>query len=282
MFPFKIKMLHSGMILSYIIYCYELVRSGTHHALFDSTNSLIRRMNMISGTMENNVEFIVNQYLPKIKYYAYKMSFNLPQELSQDDLVSAGVIGLLESMSRYDHTREASLNTFSDCRIRGAIIDEIRSMQWASRDMKKKLNAVKETYKNLEDKLSRTPLDKEVAEELGISPNKLRRVLFTANMSRLSSLQDVITGHDGETRELGDCLSAGAEADPSELFELKESREKLACAIEKLPHREKLILKLYYYEELTLKEVGAIVNLTESRTCQVLNNALQELKKQMD
>lgn len=237
---------------------------------------------MISETMENNVESIVNQYLPKIKYYAYKMSFNLPGELSQDDLVSAGVIGLLESMGRYDHTREASLKTFSDCRIRGAIIDEIRSMQWASRDMKKKLNTVKEAYKNLEDKLSRTPLDKEVAEELGISAGKLQRVLLSANMSHLRSLQDIITGHDGETRELGDCLSAGTETDPSELFELKESRENLACAIEKLAHREKLILKLYYYEELTLKEIGTIVNLTESRVCQLLNNALQKLKEHMN
>lgn len=235
---------------------------------------------MISETMD--VDSIVNQYLPKIKYYAYKMSFNLPPELSQDDLVSAGIIGLLESMGRYDYRREASLKTFSDCRIKGAIIDEIRSMQWASRDMKKNLTTVKETYKNLEDKLSRAPLDKEVAEELGISASKLQRVLSSANMSHLRSLQDVITGKDGETRELVDCLSAGTEADPSELFELKESRKNLASAIEKLPHRGKMILKLYYYEELTLKEIGTIVNLTESRICQLLNDALQKLKEHMN
>lgn len=235
---------------------------------------------MISEAMD--VESIVNQYLPKIKYYAYKMSFNLPPELSQDDLVSAGIIGLLESMGRYDYRREASLKTFSDCRIKGAIIDEIRSMQWASRDMKKNLNTVKETYKTLEDKLSRVPLDKEVAEELGISTSRLQRVLLSANMSHLRSLQDVITGKDGETRELVDCLSADTEADPSELFELKEARKNLASAIEKLPHREKMILKLYYYEELTLKEIGTIVNLTESRVCQLLNDALQKLKEHMN
>lgn len=234
---------------------------------------------MISEAMD--VESIVNQYLPKIKYYAYKMSFNLPPELSQDDLVSAGIIGLLESMGRYDYTREASLKTFSDCRIKGAIIDEIRSMQWAARDMKKNLNTVKETYKNLEDKLSRTPLDKEVAEELGISSGRLQRVLLSANMSHLRSLQDVITGKDGETRELVDCISSD-KAGPSELFEHKEAREKLSGAIEKLPEREKLAVTLYYYEELTLKEIGNIVGLTESRICQLLNDALQKLKEHMN
>ena len=234
---------------------------------------------MISEAMD--VESMVNQYLPKIKYYAYKMSFNLPPELSQDDLVSAGIIGLLESMGRYDCRREASLKTFSDCRIKGAIIDEIRSMQWAARDMKKNLNTVKETYKNLEDKLSRTPLDKEVAEELGISTGRLQRVLLSANMSHLRSLQDVITGKDGETTELVDCISSD-KAGPSELFENKEAREKLSGAIEKLPEREKRAVTLYYYEELTLKEIGNIVGLTESRICQLLNDALQKLKKHMN
>lgn len=232
--------------------------------------------------VQNNVESIINEYLPKIKYYAYKMSFNLPTELSEDDLVSAGVIGLLEAMGRYDYKREASLRTFSDCRIKGAIIDEIRSMQWASRDMRKKLSLARETYRDLEEKLSRPPTDKEVAEELGISTNKLNMVLLTANLTHPRSLQDIITGKDGEQRELIDCISADKEAGPCEIFEHKEALTRLSNAIEKLPEREKLAVTLYYYEELTLKEIGNIVGLTESRICQLLNEALLKLKEDMD
>lgn len=236
----------------------------------------------INTDINNDVESIINQYLPKIKYYAYKLSFNLPSELSEDDLVIAGVIGLLEAMGRYDCKREASLKTFSNCRIKGAIIDEIRSMQWTSRDMRKKLNIARETYKSLEDELSRPPLDKEVADQLGISLSKLTRVLLSANMSFLSSLQDVITGENGETKELIDFIPANKKAGPSELFELKESRKRLASAIEKLPQREKLAVTLYYYEELTLKEIGAIIGLTESRISQLLNKALLRLKEDMN
>jgi len=236
----------------------------------------------VNNDIENNTESIINQYLPKIKYYAYKMSLNLPPELSEEDLVSAGVIGLLEAMERYDCKREASLKTFSDCRIKGAIIDEIRSMQWTSRDIRKKVSTVRETYKSLENKLSRPPMDKEVAEELGISISKLHKVLFSVNLNNLRSLQDVVIGKDGETRELIDCISSSRETDPAELLELKESRERLINAIEELPQREKLIVTLYYYEELTLKEIGNIVGLTESRVCQLLNEAVLKLKESMN
>ncbi len=236
---------------------------------------------MMPLTAEYDVEDVVNQYLPKIKYYAYKFSLNLPSELSEDDLVSAGVIGLLEAMGRYDCTREASLKTFSECRIKGAIIDEIRSMQWTSRDVRKKLSTARQTYKSLTDKLSRIPSDSEVAEEMGISTKKLQRVLLTANMNNLHSLQDIIVGKDGETKELIDCISSATETGPSETLELKECKKMLADAIEKLPLREKTLVTLYYYEELTLKEIGSIVGLTESRICQLLNEVLLSLKESM-
>ncbi len=237
---------------------------------------------MLSEIAENNVENIINEYLPKIKYYAYKLSVNLPSELSHDDLVSAGVIGLLESMGRYDSSKEASLKTFSDCRIKGAIIDEIRSMLWTSRDMRKKISAVRETYKSLEDKFSRPPMDNEVAAELGISVDKLHKVLMSSNMNHVCSLQDSVVGKNGETRELIDCISADEDCNPSELLEFKESRGRLNAAIKKLTEREALVVTLYYYEELTLKEIGSIVGLTESRICQLLNEAHLKLRDAMN
>lgn len=231
------------------------------------------------GTSGNDIELLVTQYLPKIKYYANKFSLNLPPELSEDDLVSAGVVGLLEAISRYDCKREASLKTFSDYRIKGAIIDEIRSMQWTSRDARKKLSVVRETYKSMEVKLSRTPFDKEVADELGISTNKLHRVLLTSNMNVPHSIYDVVKDKYGEPVELIDFLSDDKESDPYELLELKEARGRLAILIEDLPQREKLILKLYYYAELTLKEIGILVGLTESRVCQLISNVIMQLRE---
>ncbi|MBI4689090.1 MAG: FliA/WhiG family RNA polymerase sigma factor [Nitrospirae bacterium] len=240
--------------------------------------------NMIGdpNDMQNILTSIVNQYLPRIKYYANKMSINLPTELSKDDLVSAGIIGLLEAVERYDCKKEASLKTFSDLRIKGAIIDEIRSMQWASRDVRKKLSAVRETYKRLEGRLSRPPTNEEAAKELGIGINELNAVLLTSNMNSLRSLHDTVIGSSGETKELIDCISSDKETNPAESFELKESITGLINAIKSLSPREKLIVSLYYFEELTLKEIGNVVGLTESRICQILNETILKLKKNIN
>jgi RNA polymerase sigma factor for flagellar operon FliA len=234
-------------------------------------------MLVVAETIDN----IVDQYLPKIRYYAYKMSLNLPTELSRDDLISAGIVGLLEALKRYDREREASLKTFSDCRIKGAIIDEIRSMQWTSRSLRKKLSDTRDTYRNLEDKLSRPPSDAEVADEMGISVDKLQEVLLTSNMNNLWSLQDPVINKDGEVKELIDYISSDKETDPSKLFEIKECRKKLTSAIKKLTLREQLVVRLYYYEELTLKEIGNIIGLTESRICQLLNETILKLREEI-
>lgn len=231
---------------------------------------------------ENEIEHLIDQYLPKIKYYAYRFSYNLPPELSEDDLVSAGVIGLLEAIGRYDNKREASLKTFSDLRIKGAMIDEIRSMQWTSRDTRKKLNIIQETAKSFEKRHSRKPDEKEVAEELGISIQKLNQVLLMANMRNVHSLQDIVTGKNGETMEIGEYIPASKECDPHELLEIKQSKAKVSKAIEQLPERERRVIIMYYYEERTLKQIGAFMGLTESRMCQILNSGVGLLKAIID
>ncbi|MCE5193984.1 MAG: FliA/WhiG family RNA polymerase sigma factor [Nitrospiraceae bacterium] len=227
---------------------------------------------------EEDIEAIVSHYLPKIKYYASKLSFNLPSGLSEEDLVSAGVAGLLESMKRYDSKREASLKTFSDCRIKGAIIDEIRAMLWTSRDARKKISNLRTACQSLADKFSRPPTDCEITDELGISFKKLNKIYFASHMNNIQSLNETITGNEGETKEIIDYLSTD-DNNPFEVLEIKQSRMRLESEIRKLPFREKLIILLYYYEELRLKDISKIMRVTESRICQILNNALSRLKE---
>lgn len=234
--------------------------------------------NAVAQNSEEELETVVNHYLPKIKHYAYKLAFNLPSGLSEEDLVSAGVVGLLESIKRYDSKREASLKTFSDCRIKGAIIDEIRAMLWASRDARKKIFHLRSACQSLENKLLRPPTDCEIADELGVDIKKLKKIYFASQMNVVHSLNDVTIGDDGETKEMIDYLSAD-DNDPSEMLEIKQSRMRLQAEIKKLPLKEKLIIFFYYYEELRLKDISEIIGLTESRICQILSNTLARLKE---
>jgi RNA polymerase sigma factor for flagellar operon FliA len=228
-----------------------------------------------------NVEEIITEYLPRIKYYASRLAYNLPAVLSEDDLVSAGVIGLIEAIGRYDSSKKATLKTFSDCRIKGAIIDEIRAMVWASKGMRKKLSTFEEAYKSLEDRLSRSPSDEEVAEELGFSVKKLQNFLYVTTIRHHQSLHDVVVSPDGEVKELIDCIASNQSDDPAETLETKQAKQELLNAMERLSEREKLIISLYYFEEMTMKKIGSLIKLTESRICQLLSSAICKLRDGM-
>lgn len=239
-------------------------------------------MSKTAKTNDIDVEEIITEYMPRIKYYASRLAYNLPSVLSEDDLVSAGVIGLIEAISRYDNSKKATLKTFSDCRIKGAIIDEIRSMVWASKGMRQKLNTFEEACKSLENRLSRPPSDEEIAEELGFSLKKLQNFLYVITIRHPQSLNDVVVSPDGEMKELIECIASDESDNPDETLEDKQAKQELLNAIDKLSEREKLIVSLYYFEEMTMKKIGSLVNLTESRICQLLNNALCKLKEGMD
>jgi RNA polymerase sigma factor FliA len=227
-------------------------------------------------------EEIVLRFLPRVKFYAHKYAFGLPPELDVEDLVSAGIVGLLEAVNRFDPSMNTTLSTFADFRIRGAIIDEIRSMQWASKDVKKKIEEVRQTYDEIERNLHRSATDEEVADKLKITMDELHKILSNVNTVRMMRLEDLGINRDGETLDILECISAEGAKDAVEELSLKELRASLGKAIDELPEKERLVLSLYYYEELNMKEIGLVLNVSESRVCQLHGKALLKLRKRMD
>lgn len=227
-------------------------------------------------------EKIVEQFLPRVRYYASKHSFCLPPELSMEDLVSAGVIGLLEAVERYNPNMNTSLSTFADFRIKGAIIDQIRSMQWASKDARKKLEEVRNTYTRLERKHNRGASDEEVAEELNISLDELYKTLSIANTINMVNLEDLGVNTDGEALDILECISSESDRDVLDELNLKELKEALGTHIDDLPRNERMVITLYYYEELTMKEIGKVLEISESRVCQLHGKALMKLRGKME
>jgi len=227
-------------------------------------------------------EQIVEQFLPRVKYYASKYAFALPSELSLEDLVSAGIIGLLEAAERYDPSQNATLSTFADFRIRGAIIDEVRSMQWASKDVRKKLEGVRNAYTEMERKFNRSVTDEEVAESLNMSLEELYKTQSMSNTVNMINLEDMGVNVDGESLDILECIAGEKDVDILDELNLKELRAAMGNAIDKLPEKERMVITLYYYEELTMKEIGKVLDISESRVCQLHGKVLIKLKNMME
>lgn len=227
-------------------------------------------------------EEIVLRFLPRVKFYAHKYSFGLPPELDVEDLVSAGIIGLLEAVNRFNPSMNTTLSTFADFRIRGAIIDEVRSMQWASKDVKKKIEEVRRAYDEIEREKQSSASDEEVAERLNLSMDELHKVLSTVNTVRMVRLEDLGINREGESIDILECISAEGSRDMLAELGLKELQASLGKAIDELPEKERLVMTLYYYEELNMKEIGKVLNVSESRVCQLHGKALMKLKGKMD
>lgn len=227
-------------------------------------------------------EQTVKQLLPKVKYYASRYAFGLPPELEIKDLVSAGIIGLIEAMKKYDPSKNTTLSTFADFRIRGAILDEIRSMQWAPKNSRKKLGEVRNTYAELEKGLNRPATDEEVAEKLNITLDELYKTLSIANTMNMINLDDIDLTKEGNPIDILGCISRGNEKEMLDELNLKELRAIIGSAIDELPEKERIVVTLYYFEELTMKEIGKVLDISESRVCQLHGKVLIKLRNKME
>ncbi|HMK42763.1 MAG TPA: FliA/WhiG family RNA polymerase sigma factor [Dissulfurispiraceae bacterium] len=237
---------------------------------------------MVWSVTQEQKDDLVQKFLPRVKYYASKYSFALPAGLTSDDLVSAGIVGLLEAIERYDPKRNASLSTFADFRIRGAMIDEIRTMQWASKDARRKVEEVRRAHDELQRELERSVTDEEVAERLDITLDELYKTQSMVNTFNMISLDSLGVNQDGEQLDILQCLPNRDEPDILERLNLKHVVRELGTAIEELPEKERTVLTLYYYEELTMKEIGKVLSVTESRVCQLHGKALMKLRSRLE
>ena len=235
----------------------------------------------IEITTENREEVII-QYSPMIKYVANRIAMRLPPHIEVDDLISVGVLGLMDAITKYDSSRGAKFKTYAEFRVRGAILDELRSMDWVPRSIRQKASQVDKVVQGLQAKLRRTPEDEEVAQEMGLSLDQFHETLNETKSIPIFSLEDLgIAKESGDQQSLLDCLAGKADADPQTQIRLVELKEIIAKAIDALPEKERLMVSLYYYEELTMKEIGAVLDITESRVSQIHSKAVYRLRTKL-
>ena len=224
---------------------------------------------------------LIVHYSPLVKYVAGRVSVGLPQNIEQADLVSYGIFGLIDAIDKFDITREIKFETYAIARIKGAIIDELRSIDWVPRSVRAKARSVEKAYATLEASLLRTPTDAEVAAEMGISENDLQTIFSQISFVGLVALDEMLSGGErGESTTLGDTIPDKGEG-PVAAFEVEEMKQILASAINRLGDREKMVLTLYYYEGLTLNEIGQVLGVTESRVCQIHTKSILQLRSRM-
>ncbi len=226
-------------------------------------------------------DMLIVRYSPLVKYVAGRVSVGLPNTIEQCDLVSYGIFGLIDAIEKFDNERAIKFETYAITRIKGAIIDELRSIDWVPRSVRAKARSIEKAYAKLEAELLRTPSDAEVARELGVSEEELQNQFSQISFVGIVALDEVLSGGErGESTTLGDTLADRRDG-PMAAFEVEEMKQILARAINRLGGREKVVLSLYYYEGLTLAEIGQVLGVTESRVCQVHTKAVLQLRARM-
>lgn len=225
-------------------------------------------------------EQIVEQYIPLVKYIASRVSLGKNKYMEYEDLVSYGMIGLMDAMSKYDETKGMKFSSYASIRIKGAIIDEIRKSRPISKGAMDKLNRYNEAIEELQRKNHREPTIEEIATHMNLTISEIGKIENYINYISVVSLEDIIFS-DGEDITVMGIIEDKNSPSPEQSYEKEEEVEILAKAIEGLKEKDRLVLNLYYYEGLTLKEIGTILNVSESRVCQLHSRAIRKLREKM-
>ena len=221
-------------------------------------------------------KLVIEDYLPMVRAVARRIHSTLPRHIDLEDLVSAGYLGLLDAGEKFQESRQTQFRSYAEFRVRGAILDSLRELDWATRGLRRRSREIESVRGVLAGKLGRTPEDREIAADLGIEVSELRKTLSEAKSLQLESLQAEREDEDGQ-----DLLSTLVDPSAKDALSLcleGEFKQGLIDAIEALPERERLVISLSYYEELTLKEIGYMLSVTESRVCQLRSSAIARLR----
>lgn len=222
---------------------------------------------------------IVN-YAPIVKYVAGRVGAGLPNNVEHADLVSYGMFGLIDAISRFDPGRGYKFETFAIPRIKGAILDELRAMDWVPRSVRARARSVEKAIAEFESEHGRSPEDEEVAAAMAISVEEFHRLLSDVSLAGINALDETLGGERGDSVTLGDMV-ADSSPGPVGQFEIQEMRHILAESINRLSEREKIVLTLYYYEGMTLAEIGEVLGVTESRVCQIHTKAVLHMRSRL-
>jgi RNA polymerase sigma factor FliA len=225
-------------------------------------------------------ERLVLAYAPLVKFIAGRMASGLPAHIDEADLVSYGLLGLIGAIERYELARDVKFETFAVARIKGAIIDELRSLDWVPRSVRSRAREIERANAALEVELGRAPSEEEMADHLGLGAEEFRDELLEIANSSVLALDDLWSFADPEGGQVSvlDVISDPHAPDPAAEAQTAELKDRLADAIESLPERERLVVALYYYESLTLREIGEILGVTESRVSQLHTKAVLALR----
>jgi len=225
---------------------------------------------------------LVLEHLPQIKYIAHRIAAKLPPQVELNDLVSAGVLGLLDAIEKFDPSRQVKFKTYAELRIKGAILDSLRSLDWAPRSLRKKSKELERAQKELEQRFGRPATDKEVCEEMGMSLSEFYELVDQIKGLSVGSFNDVASQDDESGGDLLVRYTPDApDSDPFLLLHKSELRGVLATAIDALPNKERLVVSLYYYDELTMKEIGKVLGVNESRVSQLHSKAMLRLRTKL-
>jgi RNA polymerase sigma factor for flagellar operon FliA len=243
--------------------------------------SLGKKSKPISGFSPEEREAMIVKYAYLVKYIAMRISARLPSNVIVDELISAGCLGLIDAVDKYDPAKDVSIKTYAQYRIKGAILDELRSMDWYSRSMRKKMQDIDAAVLAVEGREGRPAHENEVAAELGVDLEKYFKMLGDIHGAALLSLDSFISnGSDSSNKKTFQERLQGS-SDPDRKIETKELQAIIAASIKKLSEKEQIVISLYYYDELTLKEIGKVLDLTESRVCQIHTLALIKMRSRL-
>lgn len=219
------------------------------------------------------------EHLPTVRYVARRIHERLPQHVDLEDLVSAGIVGLIDALSKFDRSKKVQFKSYAQFRIRGAILDSLRTLDWSPRELRRKGRAVEEAIRAVTQRVGRAPLEQEIAQELGVSLADYQQLLGELKGLEIGSLH-IERSEDSGDEELA-YVPGAPEEDPLFRCLKGEMKQRLADAIDELPEKERMVLTLYYYEELTMKEIGLTLGVVESRVSQIHSSAVLRLRASM-
>jgi RNA polymerase sigma factor FliA len=224
---------------------------------------------------------LILTYSPLVKYVAGRLSFGLPSHVEEGDLVSYGLLGLINAIERFEIDREIKFETYAISRIKGAIIDELRSVDWVPRSVRAKARKVEAAVAHLEATLRRSPSEEELAEELDWTVEELQDTLARVSMTSIAALDELLSVGDGDRLSLVDTLQDLTAEQPEEEYEGAETRQMVRQTLLRLTEREQTVLGLYYFEGMTLAQIGGVLGVTESRICQIHTKAVMSLRSKL-
>jgi RNA polymerase sigma factor for flagellar operon FliA len=227
-------------------------------------------------------ETFIKQYSPLVKYVAGKVAVGMPSNVEFDDLVGFGVFGLLDAIDKFDPEKNVKFKTYAVTRIRGVIFDELRSIDWVPRSVRQKTREVEEAIGTLEARLGRTATDQEIAGALGMGEDEYAKTMIKISGTSILSINEVwYSGDENDKVSIGDSIESPSSLNPEVIAERDEIRRVIVEGISELPDNEKKILVLYYFEDLTLKEIGQVLGVTESRVSQLHTKAILRLRSRL-